>query len=687
VWSRASTLDSPWLWRSYLAVGVAAVALYQLCGGAVGVGVYSAIGVYGVLGSLAGARRGPLRLNLPRLLVTGGMALLVAGDIEWDVESLLGHRIPTPSTSDALYLCAYPLLAVGIALLHRRRGRANAIDSVIVTVALATVLWSPLFATFRASAGRGFWERATLGSYPLWDLLLFFLIARFALSRASHAPWRVMLTLGVGLLFVGDLMWAASITTYALGDWVDTTWLLAYVLIGASGLHPSSAASRNEPGVDDPYAPGRFAVLAIPVTMLPVVVVVEDVLGHDVRVVDASLISGLLLLLLARLGGVVRGLHSARLQLARQNALLNASERRFREVFAGAPAGMAIVAADGRIVSANGALCGIARTDEDAIVGSHFTDFVAPADREEYAARFAAVGANGTASPRDWRFTAADGSEVWAEVSASAFVDDGSQMLVVHVQDVTAARRLRQELAERNEQLEQADRLKDELISIVSHDLRTPLTSIMGYLELALEESDDGTADDRRDFLLVAQRNSERLHRLVEDLLFVSRVKSGRAGLDLEQADVGRIARDAVENALPTASTAGIVLASECERDVVASVDPHRVSEAIENLLSNALKFTPPGGRVDVRVTGDAETVTIRVSDTGVGVAEDDLDHLFDRFFRTASAEGVPGAGLGLSIVKAIVEAHGGEIAVDTAEGEGTTFRVYLPLAPVAAAA
>jgi PAS domain S-box-containing protein len=676
--SVSRALDSRWLWRLYLAVGAAGIALYQLAAGRLGVAAYSAIGVYGVAGSLVGARRHASRLALPRLLLTAGVALLVAGDLEWDVEDLLGHTISTPSASDALYLCAYPTLAVGIALLHRRRGRANLIDSVTVTVALATVLWSPLFATFRASEGHGLAERLTLGSYPMWDLLLFFLLARFALGRALQAPWRVLLTLGVGFLFVGDLMWAASAETYALGGWVDSTWLLAYVLVGASALHPSAASLESDNTTADPYAPGRFAILAIPVAALPFVEVVEVLLGHRLSVVDAFLVSGLLLLLLARLGGVVKGLHRARRELAAQNARLNESERRFRQLFAGAPAGMAILAADGRIVSVNAALCAIARTDEDGIVGRDFRDFVDPADRDDYTSRFASLVSTGEVSRVDRRLRAADGGEVWTELSASRLVDEGSELLVVHVQDVTDGRRLQRELAQRNEQLEQADRLKDELISIVSHDLRTPLTSIMGYLELALDD-DGGSAAEHRDYLLVAQRNSERLHRLVDDLLFVSRVKSGRAGLELEAADVGRLVRDAVENALPTASSAGIVLASHCDRNVTADVDPHRLTEAIENLLSNALKFTPPGGRVDVRVAGDVDTVTIRVSDTGIGVAEEDLEHLFDRFFRTANAEGVPGAGLGLSIVKAIVDAHGGTIDVASGEGEGTAFALRLP--------
>jgi signal transduction histidine kinase len=252
---------------------------------------------------------------------------------------------------------------------------------------------------------------------------------------------------------------------------------------------------------------------------------------------------------------------------------------------------------------------------------------------------------------------------------------------------VSEARRAQVELAERNRQLEDADRLKDELVQVVSHDLRTPLTSIMGYLELALDESEWELPPECRDYLHVAQRNSTRLYRLVEDLLFVSRVKSGRPALDLDDVDLAQLARDTVEMALPNADAAGIELAFRCGVDAEAVADAHRVAEAIENLITNAIKFTPPGGRVDVEVVSDDDAVAIRVSDTGVGVSAEDIEHLFDRFFRTANAEAVPGAGLGLSIVQAVAEAHTGTIDVRPRAGTGTTFELRLPRQQSAVAA
>ena len=229
-------------------------------------------------------------------------------------------------------------------------------------------------------------------------------------------------------------------------------------------------------------------------------------------------------------------------------------------------------------------------------------------------------------------------------------------------------------------ELRQQNRLKDELIGVVSHDLRTPLTSIMGYLELALEDGVD--REEERTFLEVVQRNTGRLHRLVEDLLFVSRAQAGQAALEVAAVDVEALVRDTVAAVQPEADAAGLELGFDVSAHEQLLLDAHRVGNVLENLLSNALKFTPAGGSVRVTAEHRDSTLVIRVSDTGIGIPEEDRHHLFDRFFRAAGSDGVPGAGLGLSIVKAIVDAHRGRVAVHSRLGAGTTFEVSLPAEP-----
>jgi signal transduction histidine kinase len=243
--------------------------------------------------------------------------------------------------------------------------------------------------------------------------------------------------------------------------------------------------------------------------------------------------------------------------------------------------------------------------------------------------------------------------------------------------DAEVAHRL---LGYQNEQLRQLDRLKDEFVSSISHELRTPLTSITGYVELLLEEEG---SEQRREYLRVIERSADRLLGLVSDILFAARLQDGRLQLDFERVDMKRLVAEAVEAAKPRAESAGIALEARCNGELVVDGEPSRLAQLLDNLVSNAIKFTPTGGRVEVGAAVVDGIVHIDVSDTGMGIADDDRERLFERFFRsqTALEREIQGTGLGLYISKAIVEAHGGRIGVASVEGAGTTFAVELPAA------
>jgi signal transduction histidine kinase len=236
-------------------------------------------------------------------------------------------------------------------------------------------------------------------------------------------------------------------------------------------------------------------------------------------------------------------------------------------------------------------------------------------------------------------------------------------------------------LAVQNERLVESDRLKDEFVALISHDLRTPLTSIMGYVELALEEVGPPLDDERRGYLEVVSRSSDRLLRLVDDLLFVARLQAGRLVLTRSQLDLAVIAAQAVEEARPRAEGKQLTLAFSGEGEPMLEGDKGRLFQLLDNLVSNAIKFTPEGGRIDVRVRGNNNGAMLEVSDTGIGLGPGESEQVFERFFRSsrAVAQQVPGTGLGLFISRAIVEAHGGTIAVSSRDGGGTTFRITLP--------
>ncbi len=236
-------------------------------------------------------------------------------------------------------------------------------------------------------------------------------------------------------------------------------------------------------------------------------------------------------------------------------------------------------------------------------------------------------------------------------------------------------------LAEQNERLRELDKLKDEFVSLVSHELRTPLTSIRGYLELLMEEGGELTPEQLR-FLKVVDRNSQRLLELVGDLLFLAQVDAGKFALEREEVDLAEVVHESVEACRPLAESKKIALVEQVGDVPTLVGDRARLAQVLDNLVSNALKFTPEGGRVAVTLEADDAHAIVEVADTGIGIADAEQARLFERFFRssTATANAIPGSGLGLTITKAIVERHGGAITVESAERKGTTVRIDLPL-------
>jgi signal transduction histidine kinase len=226
----------------------------------------------------------------------------------------------------------------------------------------------------------------------------------------------------------------------------------------------------------------------------------------------------------------------------------------------------------------------------------------------------------------------------------------------------------------------QVDRIKDALVATVSHELRTPLTSIVGYLEL-LNAPEAGLSEESARYIEVVRRNAGRLQRMVEELLFLARVDAGGLSLEREDVDVVDLARSALGSATPAAEARDITLKFDGPDSASTNADANRLGQVFDNLISNAIKFTPAGGRVTISVNGDDDSIVASVSDTGCGIPEWEQPRLFERFFRSSATQEVPGTGLGLTIVRAIVESHGGSISCDSVEGKGTTFTFALPRA------
>jgi signal transduction histidine kinase len=218
---------------------------------------------------------------------------------------------------------------------------------------------------------------------------------------------------------------------------------------------------------------------------------------------------------------------------------------------------------------------------------------------------------------------------------------------------------------------------KDDFVSNVSHEFRTPLTSILGYVELMLDDDDDLTEYQRAP-LEIIRRNSERLLTLVSDLLSS---RNGQLMVSPRAVNVADLVRASVSAALPRATMSGIRLMADAPDRLAAQVDPARISQVLDNLVSNAIKYSPDGGEVVVSLRSEDGHVVCSVSDTGMGMSEQDQEEVFAKFFRAAAVRNsaIPGVGLGLSISKAIVEAHGGSVSLRSEVGEGTTFTFAVP--------
>jgi PAS domain S-box-containing protein len=290
---------------------------------------------------------------------------------------------------------------------------------------------------------------------------------------------------------------------------------------------------------------------------------------------------------------------------------------------------------------------------------------------------------------RDWTYVAADGTHRTVAVAVTPRTDDRGMHAGWNFvgTDVTEARA--------------TERMKDQFVGLISHELRTPLTSILGYLELLLDDDGQPLTDEQRRYLTIVGRNADRLLRLVGDLLFTAQVDAGRFSLQPRDVDLAGVVVAAEETVRVTAATAGVeVVVDVPEGGLTVPGDPVRLGQACDNLVSNAVKFTPSGGRVtlslrtawatpdgttsDDQRPGAAPVAQLAVSDTGIGIPPGEQGEMFTRFFRASTAQrnAVAGVGLGLAITKAITTAHGGTLDLVSAEGEGTTFTLTLPLSP-----
>jgi PAS domain S-box-containing protein len=272
-----------------------------------------------------------------------------------------------------------------------------------------------------------------------------------------------------------------------------------------------------------------------------------------------------------------------------------------------------------------------------------------------------------------------NGAEFPAEASISKLDVEGRRVYTAVMRDVTERRAAELERARLYAEAQQAIRARDDVLSIVSHDLRNPL-SVIGMCASAIEDTLRAPNADVSEMVSTIRSSADWMNRLIEDLLDVTRVEAGRLQLDRKPEDLVRVIAEAVTLFEPALTEKSIALREEIPDDLPpASVDAARIVQVLQNLVSNAVKFTSPGGEIAIRAAAENGEALIAVRDTGAGIPAEHLPRLFDRFWQaTGSRRG--GAGLGLAIAKGIIEAHGGRIWVESEVGRGSTFTFALPV-------
>jgi PAS domain S-box-containing protein len=403
---------------------------------------------------------------------------------------------------------------------------------------------------------------------------------------------------------------------------------------------------------------------------------------------------------IAKLG---RDMEEAAILLCRREAGLKESETRFRQLFDEAPISYHEAGHDGVIQSVNEAECRQLGYRADQILGRAVWDFVAPEQREHCRDWIATALETGVDQPaREFEYLLSDNSRITVEIHARLICGQAGQVTGIraalldvteHKMAVLAARKVEQyarELRIKNEQLARAadaataaTEAKSRFLAGMSHELRTPLNSIIGFSEL-MHDGKVGDIDEvHKEFLSDILTSARHLLQLINDILDLSKIESGKFEFRPEPTDVSRLAREVCDVISPLAAKKGIRLEIGAPPAMPVVIDPARVKQVMYNYLSNAVKFTNENGRVSCLLESDGDSFRLDVEDTGVGIAPEDMPRLFAEFEQLArgNRQG-QGAGLGLALTKRLVEGMGGKVAVRSVVGQGSVFSAILPSEP-----
>jgi PAS domain S-box-containing protein len=372
---------------------------------------------------------------------------------------------------------------------------------------------------------------------------------------------------------------------------------------------------------------------------------------------------------------------------------LRTSEIRYRRLFEAARDGILILnAATLEITDVNPFMTELLGYSHGEFLGKELWEIGLFSDKDASQAAFRELQETGYLRYENLPLQTRHGKSREVEFVSNVYEEDGQQVIQCNIRDITARKGAEEErelLLEKAQtahaEADIANTIKDEFLAILSHELRTPLTSILGWSGLLTDGNLDGPTSKRA--LEIIVRNARAQRQLIDDLLDISRIVTGKLRLTVRSVDLAPIIEAVVDGLRPAAEARSIHLQTALDSRISPiSGDPDRLQQIIWNLLSNAIKFTPKGGRVEIRLERIDSHVEITISDTGQGIAPEFLLHVFERFRQSdsSSTRRHGGLGLGLSIVSQLVELHGGTVRAESpGEGKGTILKVILPLISV----
>jgi PAS domain S-box-containing protein len=375
---------------------------------------------------------------------------------------------------------------------------------------------------------------------------------------------------------------------------------------------------------------------------------------------------------------------------------LRRSEADHRAIYERSPIGIARISSSGELLEANPALLRMLEHDEETMRSTAWPELLRTYDQTASRQHKAPILAGITdGSTVQFRAATGSGNWLWLQMTATSIPDvtGRPEHVLVLVEDVTTVRETSDKLAEAldaqreaNSSLERLDRTKSEFLSIVSHEFRTALTGIQGFSELI---RDGGLEPDEvRAYGGYIFNDADRVNRLIGDMLDLDRMESGRMTIRTATVDLNEVLTEAVSRAAASSVTVEFKADLDPRLPIVAG-DRDRLIQVMSNLVNNAVKYSPEGGNVSVSSRVEGGFALVSVTDTGIGIPADEIGHVFERFrrVRSGAAQSIPGTGLGLTIVKQIVEMHGGKIWVESALGHGSSFHFTIPLAAEGAGA